>query len=164
MKRLLLAVSVLALTSGGVFAQNSTMPPAQSPAMPPSAAPSGGASSGAGTMGQAPKAKTMGHSYSRTAAKGHGSATVRRAQTALKQEGLYRGKVDGKFGPQTKSAVAQFQKQNGLKQTAQLDRATLGKLRRAGGSSGGAMPSGGSSGGGMPSGGGGSMPGYGGTH
>ena len=150
MKRLLLAASVLALTSGGAFAQNDQSP-AQSPTMPPAATPGGGgSSSGAGTMGQAPKTRTMHHAAT------HASPTrVKQAQQALKQEGLYKGKVDGKYGPNTKAAVAAFQKQNGLKQSAQLDRATMNKLEQGGGSSGGGMPSGG---GGMPSGGGGGAP------
>jgi len=155
MKRLLLAVSVLALTSGGVFAQSSDQSPGagSSPTMPPPAssmpgAGSSGQSSGTGTMGQAPKAGAMGHSYHHVVA-AKSSTRVRQAQQALKQDGLYRGKVDGKIGPQTKSAVAQFQKQNGLKQTAQLDRPTMSKLK-GGGSSGGGMPSGGGT---MPGGG-----------
>jgi len=36
-------------------------------------------------------------------------------QTALKNAGLYNGKVDGKLGPASKKAIAEFQKQNGLK-------------------------------------------------
>jgi len=36
-------------------------------------------------------------------------------QTALKNAGYYEGSVDGKIGPQTKKAVEDFQKANGLK-------------------------------------------------
>ena len=36
-------------------------------------------------------------------------------QTALKNLGLYTGKIDGKIGPGTKRAIEEFQKQNGLK-------------------------------------------------
>lgn len=147
MKRVLLAVSVLALTSGGAFAQNTYSSPAQSPAMPPS-----------GTSG--PSAGAM-HSVHHATA--HVSAVrVKQAQTALQQEGLYKGKIDGKFGPQTKAALTQFQKANGLKQSAQLDRTTMMKLQQGG--EGGGMPAGGpQGGGGMPSGGGG-MPSGGGMH
>ncbi len=148
MKRLLLVVSVLALTSGGAFAQNSySSSPAPSPAMPPS-----------GTSG--PSAGAMHPAHQSTA---HVSAVrVKQAQSALQQEGLYKGKIDGKFGPQTRHAVAQFQKANGLKQTAQLDRATMMKLQQGGGAPGGGMPTGEPQGSGMPAGGGG-MP-NGGTH
>ncbi|MGH6995471.1 MAG: peptidoglycan-binding domain-containing protein, partial [Stellaceae bacterium] len=41
------------------------------------------------------------------------------------------------------AAVKEFQKENGLKQTAHLDSATMKKLSQAGGAGGG-MPSGGS--------------------
>lgn len=36
-------------------------------------------------------------------------------QTALKNAGFYTGEVDGKFGPQTKKAVEEFQAANNLK-------------------------------------------------
>jgi len=35
-------------------------------------------------------------------------------QTALKNAGLYTGAIDGKIGPMTKKAIAEFQKTNGL--------------------------------------------------
>ncbi|MDE2227780.1 MAG: peptidoglycan-binding protein [Alphaproteobacteria bacterium] len=139
MKHVLLAVSVLALTSGGVFAQGyGQSPGGPSPTMPPPASsgmpgPGPGApSSGAGTMGQAPHAATMGHS-TRGTASAQPAAAVKQAQATLKQQGLYQGKVDGKLGPQTKAAIAAFQKQNGLKQTAHLDRATMSELKKGGG-------------------------------
>lgn len=146
MKRLLLAVSVLALTAGGAFAQGSyssspapaapaqapAAPPATMPAAPPMAAPAPVAPGG--SMGQAPKVSTT-HATS--------SGKVKHAQQALQEAGLYKGKVDGKFGPQTKAAVKEFQKENGLKPTAHLDSATIKKLSQAGGAGGG-MPYGGS--------------------
>lgn len=89
-------------------------------------------------MGQAPKASSASHGAMHATS----SAKVKKAQQALQEAGLYKGKVDGKFGPQTKNAVKQFQKENGLKQTARLDSATMKKLTEAGGA-GGSMPSGG---------------------
>jgi peptidoglycan hydrolase-like protein with peptidoglycan-binding domain len=63
-------------------------------------------------------------------ASGSGSSdNVRQAQEALQGQGLYKGQVDGKMGPQTKHAIAQFQKQKGLKQTAQLDQPTISDLQ-----------------------------------
>lgn len=50
---------------------------------------------------------------------------VRNAQTALRDQGLYRGPIDGIDGPETKQAVAEFQRRQGLPQTASLDRRTL---------------------------------------
>jgi N-acetylmuramoyl-L-alanine amidase len=39
---------------------------------------------------------------------------VKKVQTKLKQYGLYNGNIDGIFGEQTRKAVVQFQKNNGL--------------------------------------------------
>ncbi len=41
--------------------------------------------------------------------------TPKQIQQALKNAGLYNGKVDGTVGPKTKKAVEAFQSQNGLK-------------------------------------------------
>lgn len=41
--------------------------------------------------------------------------TNKNIQQALKNAGLYSGKVDGSIGPKTKSAIEAFQSQNGLK-------------------------------------------------
>ena len=57
------------------------------------------------------------------------SDNIKQAQEALQSQGLYKGQVDGKWGPQTRHAVAQFQKEKGLKQTAQLDQRTMNDLQ-----------------------------------
>jgi hypothetical protein len=80
--------------------------------------------SGTGTSGKSGSSSRMSSSVS-----GGASDNVRRAQEALQDQGLYKGQVDGKMGPQTKHAIAQFQKQKGLKQTAQLDQPTLSDLQ-----------------------------------
>lgn len=46
---------------------------------------------------------------------GEQSDRVRTMQSALKKKGYYRGSVDGKFGPSTKSAVYRYQASIGLK-------------------------------------------------
>jgi peptidoglycan hydrolase-like protein with peptidoglycan-binding domain len=53
---------------------------------------------------------------------------IRWAQVELHTRGLYSGSLDGVIGPQTKRAVAEFQKTNGLKQTATLDQQTADGL------------------------------------
>jgi peptidoglycan hydrolase-like protein with peptidoglycan-binding domain len=53
---------------------------------------------------------------------------VMQAQQKLADEGLYHGPIDGLMGPQTKGALAAYQQQNGLKQTARLDQATTDRL------------------------------------
>jgi hypothetical protein len=50
---------------------------------------------------------------------------VREAQLELRHSGLYNGSVDGMIGPQTKQALVQFQKENGLEPTASLDANTM---------------------------------------
>jgi len=44
-----------------------------------------------------------------------GKPTPKQIQQALKNAGLYNGKVDGTIGPKTKQAIEAFQTQNGLK-------------------------------------------------
>jgi hypothetical protein len=53
---------------------------------------------------------------------------IRRAQQALKAQGLYTDKVDGIMGPKTKNALRQYQAREGLQQTATLDSATRQRL------------------------------------
>ena len=50
---------------------------------------------------------------------------VREAQAQLRDQGLYNGQIDGIAGPQTRSAVRAYQKREGLRQTARLDRETV---------------------------------------
>ena len=49
-------------------------------------------------------------------------------QVALQQDGYYRGEIDGDIGPQTRSALAAYQEENGLEVTAAIDPATLASL------------------------------------
>ena len=49
---------------------------------------------------------------------------IRWAQLELRYRGLYKGSLDGVLGPETRRALAQFQKNNGLDQTALLDAQT----------------------------------------
>jgi hypothetical protein len=53
---------------------------------------------------------------------------VRQAQNELKQQGLYKGKIDGIVGPQTRHALSAYQEREGLTRTATLDHQTLERL------------------------------------
>ena len=53
---------------------------------------------------------------------------VRWAQLELRNRGLYKGSLDGVIGPQTKRALAEFQKSSGLARTATLDQPTADAL------------------------------------
>jgi peptidoglycan hydrolase-like protein with peptidoglycan-binding domain len=85
-------------------------------------------------------------------------STLRQVQTTLKQDGLYRYRVDGRWGPHTEHAVMAFQQKNGLQASGQLDQPTLAALNVGGSSS---SMSGGSMGssGGAPMGGSSAPPG-----
>lgn len=54
---------------------------------------------------------------------------VKSLQTYLKGIGLYQGKVDGIFGPQTQTAVKQFQSSNGLTSDGIVGPKTIGALQ-----------------------------------
>ncbi|MBI5380147.1 MAG: AAA family ATPase [Nitrospirae bacterium] len=58
------------------------------------------------------------------------NADVMRLQTVLARQGLYQGKLDGRFGPQTEAALAAFQRRSGLEGTGRLDEVTLAVLSR----------------------------------
>jgi peptidoglycan hydrolase-like protein with peptidoglycan-binding domain len=58
---------------------------------------------------------------------------VRRIQTALKQQGLYKGHIDGQWGPQTKSALHGYQEAHNLTDNGQIDPQTLASLQVASG-------------------------------
>lgn len=75
-----------------------------------------------GRFGGPPKA--MGGSSS-----GGGSTMVRKAQQALKDLGIYSGGVDGLMGPNTASAIKEFQSQMGLPATGKLDIKTMKEIR-----------------------------------
>src|SRR6266700_549110 len=53
---------------------------------------------------------------------------IANAQAALQQQGYYRGEVDGLLGPLTRAAVADYQRANGLVETAAIDQPTLESL------------------------------------
>lgn len=53
-----------------------------------------------------------------------GKPTNKEIQQALKNAGLYDGKIDGNVGPKTKKAVEAFQTQNGLKADGKVGRKT----------------------------------------
>jgi hypothetical protein len=54
---------------------------------------------------------------------------VRQIQERLQANGLYRGRIDGIDGPETRQALSQFQQNNGLQATGRLDRQTMASLR-----------------------------------
>jgi hypothetical protein len=53
---------------------------------------------------------------------------VANVQAALQQQGYYQGEVDGLLGPLTREAIANYQRDNGLYETAAVDQPTLESL------------------------------------
>lgn len=53
---------------------------------------------------------------------------ITQVQTMLKEKNLYAGEASGKLDKDARTAVKGFQKDNGLKQTGRLNRATLEKM------------------------------------
>jgi hypothetical protein len=56
---------------------------------------------------------------------------IANVQGALQQQGYYHGEVDGLIGPLTREAVANYQRDHGLYETAAIDRSTLESLGMA---------------------------------
>ena len=54
--------------------------------------------------------------------------TPQQIQEALKNAGLYDGKIDGSIGPKTKKAIEEFQSQNGLTADGKVGAKTWAKL------------------------------------
>ena len=55
--------------------------------------------------------------------------SIEEIQQALKNAGLYEGKIDGDLGPKTKKAIADFQSQNDLKADGKVGPKTWGRLK-----------------------------------
>ena len=53
---------------------------------------------------------------------------IANVQTALQQQGYYQGDVDGLIGPLTRAALAGYQRDHGLYETAAIDQPTLESL------------------------------------
>src|SRR5213596_1903796 len=53
---------------------------------------------------------------------------IANVQTALQEQGYNPGGVDGLLGPQTRAAIADYQRANGLAETAAIDQPTLQSL------------------------------------
>ena len=73
---------------------------------------------------------SSGKSYSSdgTCSVGDSGDTVKAIQRKLKNLGYYSGSIDGDYGSGTKKAVLKFQKAKGLKQTGNVNSATLKKI------------------------------------
>jgi hypothetical protein len=57
-----------------------------------------------------------------------GSSVVVEVQQELRREGYYRGAADGVIGPRTRTAIASFQRDNGLAVTGRINNSLLREL------------------------------------
>jgi peptidoglycan hydrolase-like protein with peptidoglycan-binding domain len=114
------AFALILAASGASYAQqagNSAQLPGSNPpaaTTPPTDTPSSAGMTGPGTQASAPVRLSRNH--------------LRQVQEQLKTAGLYKGPIDGRMGPDTRSAIEQFQQQNGLQGTGKLDQQTLAAL------------------------------------
>lgn len=53
---------------------------------------------------------------------------IKKLQEALRDKGYYTGHIDGLMGPQTRTAIRQYQKSENLAATGRLDAQTAGRL------------------------------------
>ena len=68
------------------------------------------------------------HAAMHSSGKHMSRAEITDVQQKLQADNLYNGKIDGMPGRQTRRAIAEYQKQNGLRVTANLDRQTRDSL------------------------------------
>jgi peptidoglycan hydrolase-like protein with peptidoglycan-binding domain len=159
MRTLILAtVSAIALGiagAGPLYAQNANNAPAapsaaNSPvgAPPSSTAPPAAAAPAQPTMPEAnanansEQTPSMAGNES-SGAEWHGRLSrdeIKQLQSNLKQDGLYRGNIDGIDGPETHQALRAYQQQNGLRATGRLDQQTVASLLAAGNATGSSTP------------------------
>ena len=139
MKRLILATaSAVALAiagAGPIYAASDAMPSAAPPAAPAATdqSPSGAAQApmpqtGANQPGAPSPDANANPGQPNMAASAPPRSEVRQAQQQLRQDHLYRGRIDGIVGSETRQAVQRYQRKNGLPVTAQLDQDTMNSL------------------------------------
>jgi len=58
--------------------------------------------------------------------------TIQQVQQKLQQDGMYRARIDGVWGPATEAAVRSYQQQHNLTATGQLDADTMASLNMGG--------------------------------
>jgi peptidoglycan hydrolase-like protein with peptidoglycan-binding domain len=159
MRTLILATaSAIALGLAGVaptYAADTNATPPAPAASPATATPATGAAqpsmpqTGATTQPATPSANTssqFNHPYMADTSASNSTSwhatrsDVRRIQEKLRADNLYRGRIDGRMGPQTRQALRQYQSKNGLPVTARLDQDTVNSLLGTGAGQGSSTP------------------------
>jgi len=127
--------SVLAIAVGGAlvatmaFAQTGTGGTSSSTSSDTGTSTSGGMKSDTGKSASDTGMKSdVSKGRGTRGARGGDREQVRAVQQALKDKGHDPGTVDGVMGPKTRSALRDFQKKEGIKDTGRLDQETMSKL------------------------------------
>jgi peptidoglycan hydrolase-like protein with peptidoglycan-binding domain len=121
------AAAVLSFASTAVAAGNDATTSSGTPA-------SGQAYSSGQQNAQSPSSSTSSSPSSQqndsnaSSAQSQNAQTMREVQQALKQKGFDVGAIDGQMGPETQSALRDFQQSQGLPQSGNLDSQTLSAL------------------------------------
>jgi len=124
-----IAAMALCLTVGMVgLAAAQTTPSTPSPATPSPTMGGTAPALGTQTPMQHPSAGATNSTTGRAASAEPSTTDIEAAQQQLKAQGLYKGAIDGELGPETKTALAHFQRRSGLPETATLDQQTRNLL------------------------------------
>jgi peptidoglycan hydrolase-like protein with peptidoglycan-binding domain len=100
---------------------------------PQTAAPSSSTQMPSSSSSQMPSSSSSSSSSAATSPSQLTQQQVMEIQTKLKQENVYNGKADGRWGPESEQALKQFQQKNNLPATGQLDEETMAQLGIGGG-------------------------------
>jgi len=123
MKKLLLATAASAFLALPAFAQYNAAPsPSPAPMQPAQPAPTA-------TMRPAAPMRTARMSARQMRPTGLSSTEIRQIQTALNRDGFKAGRVDGMWGPRTRTALENFQRSRGMTPTGMVNHQTLADLR-----------------------------------
>jgi peptidoglycan hydrolase-like protein with peptidoglycan-binding domain len=114
MKYAIGAVGAIALGLSMAVSAQAQTPPPQTNSSPNMAAPAAPGS----------KQTNAGHAISQ-------KEKIKQAQQALKDDGFYKGRVDGVWGHGSRQALMQFQRRNNLPATGRLDSNTFAALTQS---------------------------------
>ena len=127
------AAAVSLLLASSLAAQTAQQKPAaKQPTAAAQAAPAKAAPAPAAVTQAKPKAADTTSKASKSAKHADGTTAtadqMKKAQQALADKGLYKGKVTGRSNAAFRAALKQYQKDNQLKTTGRLNQETLAKL------------------------------------
>lgn len=145
MKVKLMVIAVAAALSAGAYAADEAKKDTKAsgkdsaPMAQQQGAKNGGsASAGSSAAGQGSASAGASGKQAGQRAQAHSPDMVKQVQQSLKDKGIDAGPIDGRYGPLTQKGVKQFQEQQNMKATGQLDQQTLSALGVSGSASAGA--------------------------